>query len=70
MTQSNQTPAVTGQYLKKFQEETINQVLSQVNEYQKEGALNLPKDYSPANALKAAWFKLLETKDKKQQVCN
>lgn len=64
MTQSNQTPAVTGQYLKKFQEETINQVLSQVNEYQKEGALNLPKDYSPANALKAAWFKLLETKDK------
>jgi len=68
MTQSNQAATQnqgqTSTQLKKFQEETVNRVLSQVKQYQEDGGLNLPNDYSPANALKAAWFKLLETKDK------
>lgn len=67
MAQSN-TPA-TNQVakLKQFQEETVNKVLAQVKEFEKMDALHLPGDYSPANALKAAWFKLInaETRDKK-----
>lgn len=50
--------------LRVFQEETVTRVLAQVTEYQKDGVLDLPKDYSPANALKAAWFKLLQLTDK------
>lgn len=59
----NQTQA-----LKKFQEETVNRVLTQVNEYQNSGALDLPENYSPANALKAAWFTLLNTKDRNENL--
>jgi len=55
------------QQIKKVQEETVNAVLIRVNEFQNNGQLTLPKDYSPENALKAAWFTLLETqtRDKK-----
>jgi len=53
--------------LKKFQEETVNKVLDQVKQFQQMDALHLPKDYSPANALKAAWFTLIntQTRDKR-----
>jgi recombination protein RecT len=60
MTEITNSPAT----LRAFQEETVNQVLTQVTEYQKDGVLDLPKDYSPANALKAAWFKLLQLTDR------
>lgn len=65
----NNTPAPNNQVakLKKFQEETVNKVLEQVKQFQEMDALHLPQDYSPANALKAAWFTLIqtETKDKR-----
>jgi len=53
--------------MKQVQEETVNNVLARVVEFQTNGQLTLPKDFSPENALKAAWFTLLETKtrDKK-----
>jgi len=51
----------TAVQIKKVQEETVNAVLLRVNEFQSNGQLTLPKDYSPENALKAAWFTLLET---------
>jgi recombination protein RecT len=52
------------QTMKKVQEETVNAVLARVSEFQKNGQLTLPKDFSPENALKAAWFTLMETKDR------
>lgn len=69
MTQKNNTPAANSQVaqLKKFQEETVNKVLDQVKQFEEMGALDLPDNYSPANALKASWFSLLntQTRDKK-----
>jgi len=50
--------------MKQDQDETTNLVLTRVNEFQNAGQLTLPSDFSPENALKAAWFNLLETKDK------
>jgi recombination protein RecT len=55
--------------LKQFQEETVNKVLAQVKEFQEVGALDLPTDYSPANALKAAWFALLNQKGNVLETC-
>lgn len=70
------TPAV----LKKFQEETVGHVLTQVTNFQKTGELVLPENFSPGNALKSAWLILLETqtRDKKpvldactkESICN
>ena len=64
--------AVTRQ--KKIQEETINAVLSRVNDFQNSSQLTLPQNYSPENALKAAWFELQEVTDKDGKkaldVCN
>lgn len=63
-TASTQTPANNeAQQLRRFQEETVNLVLSQVNELKESGGIDLPEDYSPGNALKAAWFVLLQAKD-------
>ena len=43
-------------------------VLAKVTEFQKNGALTLPKDYSPENALKSAFLILSETKDSNKQL--
>jgi len=55
------------QSMKKVQEETVNAVLARVTEFQTNGQLTLPKNFSPENSLRSAWFTLLETKtrDKK-----
>lgn len=62
-------PPVTQQSvkLKAFQEVTVGKVLNQVNEMQQAGAIDLPADYSSANALKAAWFLLLATEDRNKK---
>src|SRR5574340_499041 len=39
------------------------QVLSKITAFQETGSINIPKDYSPANALRAAYLILLETKN-------
>jgi recombination protein RecT len=62
-------PPVTQQAtkLKAFQEITVGKVLAQVTEMQQVGAIDLPADYSTANALKAAWFTLLVTEDRNKR---
>lgn len=68
-TQQATKPPVTQQAvkLKAFQEITVGKVLTQVTEMQQAGAIDLPADYSAANALKAAWFTLLATKDRNEK---
>ena len=39
-------------------------VLNRINKMQTEGSLQIPENYSPENALKSAYLKLLETKTK------
>lgn len=47
----------------KVEERTItDNVLNRVNKMQREGSLQIPENYSPENALKSAYLKLLETK--------
>lgn len=47
------------------QEKNItDNVLNRINKMQSEGSLQIPENYSPENALKSAYLKLLETKDK------
>lgn len=49
----------------KIEEKTIvDNVLNRVNEMQGDGSLQIPANYSPENALKSAYLKLLETKTK------
>lgn len=59
----------------KIEEKTLaDNILNRVNQFAKAGALNLPKEYSPANALKLAWLQLSQTVDKEKrpvlEVCN
>lgn len=42
----------------------VNSVLTRVNELQKSGGINIPSDYSAANALQAAWLILNEIPEK------
>lgn len=62
--QSNQMAAM--------QKDITDQVSNRISQLQDDG-LALPKDYNPQNALKAAWFKLQQTKDRSNrpalQVC-
>jgi recombination protein RecT len=71
MTQVATKPASTngqaqgnGQNLPSVQvEKTIaDQVLNKIKAFQETGSIRIPKDYSPENALRAAWLILLETK--------
>jgi len=39
-------------------------VLSKIQKLQSNGEIYFPNNYSPENALKSAWLKLQETKDK------
>lgn len=55
-----------------LQKDITDQVSNRISQLQDDG-LALPKDYNPQNALKAAWFKLQQTKDRSNrpalQVC-
>ncbi len=55
------------------QKDIIDRVSTRIGQLQDEG-LALPKDYNPQNALKAAWLKLQQTKDRSGrlalQVCH
>lgn len=71
-------PAVN--QMKKFQEETMDNVLSQIQNLQELGDLKLPDSYAVGNQLKLAWLHLIELKDKndkpalevctKDSICN
>jgi recombination protein RecT len=53
--------------------ETVDLVVSKVKQFQNSGEVHFPPNYSPENALKSAWLKILDTenKDKKPalEVC-
>lgn len=52
---------------KKFQEDTVNQVLTKINNFKSAGQIKLPDNYSPENALKSAWLILQEVQDRNQK---
>ena len=52
----------------KIEEKTItDMVLNKVNEMQGNGSIEIPNNYSPANALKSAYLILQETQDRNKQ---
>ncbi|MDH6308068.1 recombination protein RecT [Dysgonomonas sp. PFB1-18] len=50
--------------LKKFQEETTEQVLAKITLMQEAGAIKLPANYSAGNAVKLGWLYLMDVKDR------
>lgn len=66
--------------LKRFQEETANNVLDRVNAMQETGELVLPQNYHAGNAVRLAWLYLQTVKDRndrpavdvctKESICN
>lgn len=60
--------------LKKFQEETVDAVLSKVTLLQESGELCIPDNYHVGNNLKLAWLHLQDLKDRNEkpvlQVCD
>lgn len=66
--------------LKRFQEETANNVLDRVNAMQETGGLVLPQNYHAGNAVRLAWLYLQTVKDRndrpavdvctKESICN
>lgn len=53
-----------GNNLQEIKQETIDLAEKRINEMQQTGELDLPENYSVGNALRSAWLKLQETKDK------
>ncbi len=68
-TQQPQQPVAQGQTLQvaEQQKNISEDVLARINQFQEEGSLRLPTDYSAENALKSAWLVLQDTQtaDKK-----
>lgn len=50
-----------------IKEETVDLILSKITRFQENGELDLPANYSPANALKSAWLILQSTVDKEKR---
>jgi len=53
-----------GNVLALVKKDTVDIVAAKVREFQERGELHFPPNYSPDNAIKAAWLKLQETADK------
>jgi recombination protein RecT len=76
--QQNLTQNATA--LKRFQEETTEQVLAKINLMQEAGEIKLPANYSAGNAAKLGWLYLVDVKNKdgkpaievctKESICN
>lgn len=64
-TNENQQPKME---LPVEQKTVVDSVLKRVNFFRENGALKIPKDYSPENALKSAFLILSETKDGKNML--
>ena len=77
---AQQTLTQNATALKKFQEETTEQVLERIKFMQDAGAIKLPANYAAGNAIKLGWLYLMEVKDKnskpavevctKESICN
>lgn len=63
-TQSNQPASQNTQVAKKTASEFFNSVSDQITKLTTDGGIELPQQYSVANALKSAWLILSETTDK------
>lgn len=55
---------IPAQAVKRVSEGAFGQILNRINELRELGQLKVPRDYSPENAVKAAWLILEETLDK------
>ena len=53
-----------GNALALIKKDTVDIVAAKVREFQERGELHFPPNYSPENAMKAAWLRLQETTDK------
>lgn len=58
------TPEIKNDAVATVKKDISAQVLSKIDIFQKSGQIQLPADYSPANALKSAYLILAETKNK------
>lgn len=69
MTKQNETKEVDKpkSALMKIKQETADVVLSKIQVFQQKGELDLPPNYSAANALKSAWLILQDTLDKNKK---
>lgn len=56
--------ATNGQVAKKFEEKTVDQVLSRINDFLSTGDITLPPNYVPENAVRSAWLVLQDVTDK------
>lgn len=50
-----------------IQKDTVDIVAKKVREFQERGELNFPANYSPENAMKAAWLTIQETYDRNKK---
>ncbi len=57
-----QSPRQNG-VIKKFSEDTVGSVLKRISDFQTQGGLKLPQDYSAENAVRSAWLILQDVKD-------
>jgi len=46
----------------------IETVASKIKDFQSKGEINFPQDYSPDNALKSAWLKIIVLEDKEKKL--
>ena len=53
-----------GNVLALVKKDTVDIVAAKIREFQERGELHFPPNYSPENAMKAAWLKLQETTDR------
>jgi len=56
----------TGNVIALVKKDTVDIVAAKVREFQERGELHFPPNYSPENAMKAAWLKLQEVTDKNE----
>lgn len=63
MSTTTPSPANNQTAVKRFQEETVNKVLDKINAF-REAGMRFPANYSPENALKAAFLMLQDTLDR------
>ena len=52
------------QLVVKEERNITDNVLNKIHQFQSNGQIYFPDNYSPENALKSAWLKLQEVKDK------
>ncbi|MCF8360738.1 MAG: recombinase RecT [Prolixibacteraceae bacterium] len=57
-------PAKKSEQFKALEKNISDAVLTRINELEEVDAIDLPKDYSAANALRTGWLVLLETNDR------